>query len=277
MKPLFLTTLSLLLCLSYQTAAQPNLPFSEGTLAPNVHHTGKVWLNNLTLADSIFDYGITIARFAAGAKLNWHTHPKGQQLLILDGAGLYQERGKPLQVVQKGDIVKCAPNVEHWHAATPDEGVIYLAITGNAPTKWLEAVPEAEFEAIDAVAIRAKMTEAQLIKLSRDKWTWMADKNVELLETLFHENSVFVHMGGSWGKQQEIEVIKSGGIHYKKADIHEVSVQVMENTAVLLNKITLLAVVGGNEVTNPFMVTEVYKQVNGSWKLAALSFTRLLN
>jgi len=77
-------------------------------------------------------------------------------------------------------------------------------------------------------------------------------------------------------KAQEIEIIKSGRIHYKQADIHEVSVNVIGATAVLLNRITLLAVVGGNEVTNPFMVTEVYVQQEGSWRLVALSFTRLL-
>ena len=104
----------------------------------------------------------------------------------------------------------------------------------------------------------------------------MSERNVETLDALFHEKSVFVHMGGSWGKEQELEIIKSGGIHYKKADIHEVSVNIIGATAILLNKITLLAVVGGNEVTNPFMVTEVYVQQEGSWKLASLSFTRLL-
>lgn len=116
----------------------------------------------------------------------------------------------------------------------------------------------------------------KIIQLSKDKWKWMSDKNVETLADLFDEKSVFVHMGGSWGKQQEIDVIKSGGIWYKKATIHDVSVNIIENTAVLLNKIDLLAVVGGNEVTNPFIVTEVYIKKDGSWKLGSLSFTKLL-
>ena len=54
------------------------------------------------------------------------------------------------------------------------------------------------------------------------------------------------------------------------------SVNIIGTTAILLNRITLLAVVGGNEVTNPFMVTEVYVQQDDGWKLASLSFTRLL-
>jgi hypothetical protein len=118
--------------------------------------------------------------------------------------------------------------------------------------------------------------EQEVINLSKEKWDWMSERNVDTLNVLFHEKSVFVHMGGAWGKEREIDIIKSGGIHYKKADIHEASVNIIDNTAVLLNRITLLAVVGGNEVTNPFMVTEVYVQQEGNWKLASLSFTRLL-
>ncbi len=118
--------------------------------------------------------------------------------------------------------------------------------------------------------------EQEIVDLSKDKWQWMADKNADVLGNLFHEKSMFVHMGGSWGKEQEINIIKSGGIWYKKADIHEVSVNIIDNTAILLNRIDLLAVVGGNEVTNPFMVTEVYMKQDGNWKLGSLSFTRLM-
>ena len=118
--------------------------------------------------------------------------------------------------------------------------------------------------------------EKEVINLSKEKWRWMAERKVDSLDGLFHEKAVFVHMGGSWGKAQELEIIKSGGIHYKQADIHEVSVNIIGATAILLNTITLLAVVGGKEVTNPFVVTEVYVQQNDSWTLASLSFTRLL-
>jgi hypothetical protein len=118
--------------------------------------------------------------------------------------------------------------------------------------------------------------EQEVINLSKDKWQWMPDKKVDILDNLFHEKAVFVHMGGSWGKEQELNIIKGGGIWYKKADIHEVSVNIIGTTAILLNRITLLAVVWGNEVNNPFEVTEVYVQQDGSWKLASLSFTRLL-
>ena len=118
--------------------------------------------------------------------------------------------------------------------------------------------------------------EQEVIDLSKEKWRWMSEHDIDALAALFHEKSVFVHMGGSWGKERELDVIKSGGIHYKNADIHEVSVNIIGTTAILLNRITLLAVVGGNEVTNPFVVTEVYVQQEATWTLASLSFTRLL-
>ena len=118
--------------------------------------------------------------------------------------------------------------------------------------------------------------EQEIVNLSKEKWQWMADKNADKLADLFHEKSMFVHMGGSWGKEQEVNIIKGGMIWYKKADIHDVSVNIIDNAAILLKRITLLAVVGGNEVTNPFMVTEVYIKQKGKWKLGSLSFTKLI-
>ena len=65
-------------------------------------------------------------------------------------------------------------------------------------------------------------------------------------------------------------------IWYKKAEIYSSSVNIFGNTAILLNDIDLLAVVGGNEVTNPFMVTEVYIKENGKWKMGSLTFSHLM-
>lgn len=119
-------------------------------------------------------------------------------------------------------------------------------------------------------------SEQEILQLSKDKWQWMADKNVDKLKDLFDEKSVFVHMGGSWGKDQELNTIKSGGIWYKKADVYGASVNVVGNTAILLNDIDLVAVVGGNEVINPFMVTEVYIKENNQWKMGSLTFSKLM-
>jgi len=118
--------------------------------------------------------------------------------------------------------------------------------------------------------------EQEVITLSKDKWQWMAERNVEALDKLFTEEAVFVHMGGTMTRSQELEVIKSGRIQYKDAQIQEVSVRFVGTTAILLNRIRLVAVVGGNEVVNPFTVTEVYVQQGGAWKLASLSFTRMM-
>lgn len=119
-------------------------------------------------------------------------------------------------------------------------------------------------------------TEKEIMDLSSKKWQWMSDKQADSLAQLFHEEARFVHMGGTWGKDREIEIIRSGMIHYKQADIHEVNTAILGDTAILWNRITLLAVVGGNEVSNPFMVTEVYIKEADRWKLANLSFSKLL-
>jgi hypothetical protein len=122
----------------------------------------------------------------------------------------------------------------------------------------------------------ATKAEQELLDLSKAKWQWMSDKQVDTLNGLFDENCVFVHMGGSWGKTQELNTIKNGFIWYKKAEIYGASVNIFGNTAILLNDIDLLAVVGGNEVVHAFMVTEVYLKEEGKWKMGSLTFSTLL-
>jgi len=117
--------------------------------------------------------------------------------------------------------------------------------------------------------------EQEVLNLSKQKWLWMSDKNADSLNVLFNAKSNFVHMGGTWGKDREVEIIKTGFIWYKKAEVYAASVNIFGNTAILLNDIDLVAVVGGNEVINPFMVTEVYLKENGRWKLAQLTFSHL--
>lgn len=114
---------------------------------------------------------------------------------------------------------------------------------------------------------RVFTTEEQVIvDLSNNKWDWMAEKNVDKLAELFHENSQFVHMGGYWGKQQELETIRTGGIWYKKAEIHDVQVKFAAGTATVYSRIHLNSVVGGNSVRFPFIVREcmLWKMVNGN-------------
>lgn len=278
MKQVFCTTL-LIAAISFQLIAQDKSFFSKGEKSPNVHHVGDVWLKEIYGADSIFNSSISIATFAVGARLDWHKHPGGQILMFTEGEGYYQEKGKPKQTVHKGEMIKCLPDVEHWHGATPKSGVTYIASspTQKGKTLWSQRVTDESYNSnpINPTTIINTNAEQVIIELSKKKWLWMADKNVELLNALFDEKSVFVHMGGSWGKEQELNTIKSGGIHYKQADIQETSVQIIGNTAILLNKIRLTAIVGGNEVINPFMVTEIYVQQNDKWTLGSLSFTKL--
>ena len=115
--------------------------------------------------------------------------------------------------------------------------------------------------------------EQEIIDLSREKWRRMSEQNADTLATLFHDQARFVHMSGTWGKDEEIDIIRSGRIHYKQADVHEVVVEVVDDTAILWNRITLLAVVRGNEVSNPFTVTEVYRKQENGWKMLAMTFS----
>jgi hypothetical protein len=103
----------------------------------------------------------------------------------------------------------------------------------------------------------------EIIDLSKKIWDWMAEKNVDSLKNLFDDKVMFVHMGGTWGKTQELETIKSGGIWYKHAEVYAADVRTFGNAAILLEDIDLQAVVGGRQVTNAFMVTEVYVKENG--------------
>lgn len=127
---------------------------------------------------------------------------------------------------------------------------------------------------ITSMPILAQSTAEQEIKdLSKKKWEWMANKNVEELAKLFDDKSRFVHMSGSWKKERELEIIETGSIWYKKADIHDVVIETFGDTVILWNRITLLAVVRGNEVSNEFTVTEIYKKESADWKLLDLTFS----
>ena len=156
--------------------------------------------------------------------------------------------------------------------------LIIAAVIGSVSAQSTKSKPDRSEpqKKESSVSTSEKNSERELLKLSKEKWQWMSERKVDSLDALFHEKAVFVHMGATMSKTQELDVIKSGGIHYKTVEIQEASVRFIDKTAILLNKIRLVAVVGGNEVTNPFMVTEVYVQQKGTWKLASLSFTRLL-
>lgn len=141
-------------------------------------------------------------------------------------------------------------------------------------TTLLTALMLAAFGAINAQSYTAE--EQAIIDISSAKWQWMAEKNVDQLAQLFHESAQFVHMGGYWGKEDELSTIATGGIWYKQADIHSVEVKFAAGTATVYSDIHLSSEVGGNAVRYPFYVTEVYLMDQGRWQLSSLVFTRKL-
>lgn len=116
-------------------------------------------------------------------------------------------------------------------------------------------------------------SDQEVLALSKDKWEWMADKNVDKLASLFHDQSKFVHMSGTWKKDEELEIIKTGSIWYKNAAVHDVAAEVVGDVAVIWSRITLTAVVRGNDVVTEFTVTEVFKKERKTWQLLALTFS----
>ena len=148
MKKALYCTILLCILLSARALAQDVAIFPKGEIATVNNHTGTVWLKELNVADSTIDCNITTATFTAGAKLDWHIHPAGQILLIIEGEGYYQEKGKPVQVVHKGDVIKCAPGVSHWHGAAPNSTFTYIAVSTNSKknkTQWLHRVTDTEY------------------------------------------------------------------------------------------------------------------------------------
>jgi len=129
-------------------AAQETTFFTKDGVQLPVRNTGNNTLVELYHADSIFTYNIAVAIFPPRKKLDWHYHPGGQILIITEGVGYYQERGMPKRIVRKGEVIKCLPGVEHWHGASIETGVTYLATSPaqKGPTVWLLKVTDEEYQ-----------------------------------------------------------------------------------------------------------------------------------
>src|SRR5512133_3599190 len=126
--------------------------FPKGDKITNNNFTGTAWLQMLVNNDSTYNTSIGNVSFEPGARTNWHKHPGGQILLITDGKGYYQEKGKPVQLLHKGDIVKIPPFAEHWHGATADIGLTHIAISTNLQSGsvvWLQPVTDEEYNSIE--------------------------------------------------------------------------------------------------------------------------------
>ena len=122
--------------------------FPKGKAGPGENFTGKAWNIGLVPDDTTYNTVVGNVYFEPGARSNWHIHPSGQILVITDGVGFHQIKGLPKQTIKKGDVVKCPPNVEHWHGASPDTGLQQMYILPNTEkgiVQWLQPVTEEEY------------------------------------------------------------------------------------------------------------------------------------
>lgn len=127
-------------------------PATDRRAARTVRKAGAASLVELVKADATFPFNVVSATFEPGKRLDWHKDAGGQILIFTDGSGYVQEKGQPKYLVHKGDIVKSAPGVEHWHGAAAEIGTTHIAITpvSETSTKWLEKVSDKEYSGASA-------------------------------------------------------------------------------------------------------------------------------
>ena len=150
MKKILLVLTALIITGGITIAKELNQPFAKGEINPySKFFTGTTHLNMLVTRDDVFNSSIGNVTFDKGARTNWHKHSGGQILLVTAGEGRYQEKGKEIQILKAGDVVKNPPNVEHWHGAAPDSEFAHISIEPNIPnnqTTWLDAVTDEEYK-----------------------------------------------------------------------------------------------------------------------------------
>jgi len=122
--------------------------FQEGDKASADYFTGTAWVKTLVANDDTLTTIISNVVFEPGARNNWHKHPAGQILICTEGIGYYQERGKPIQTLHAGDVIKILPGAEHWHGASPTSRFTHIAINVNTEkgvVTWLKPVTDEEY------------------------------------------------------------------------------------------------------------------------------------
>jgi len=127
-----------------------NIIFPKGERASTDFFIGTAFVNMLISdVDRIYNCQVYDVVFEAGTRNNWHKHLGGQLLLVTDGKGYYQEKGKVAKLLQKGDVVTIPPNVEHWHGASPDSSFTHIGISPNMQNGgaiWLSPVTDEEYQ-----------------------------------------------------------------------------------------------------------------------------------
>ncbi|WP_316803716.1 cupin domain-containing protein [Pedobacter nototheniae] len=130
---------------------ETNEIFPKGEPTSKDWFTGNAFLTLLVGQDKNNDFSAGSVTFEPEARTNWHTHPKGQVLLIIEGKGFYQEKGKTAQSIKKGDVINIPENTEHWHGATATTKMVHIAITNFKDEKqvnWLEPVSDVEYKSV---------------------------------------------------------------------------------------------------------------------------------
>lgn len=125
--------------------------FPKGDKVTNSNFIGTVYVHMIAHSDTTHNINMGNVTFEPGARTNWHYHPGGQILMITEGTGYYQEKGRPIKWMRKGDVIKCPHNVEHWHGASPKTGVTHLAIGTNTnlgAAVWLRPVTDEEYDTL---------------------------------------------------------------------------------------------------------------------------------
>jgi quercetin dioxygenase-like cupin family protein len=123
--------------------------FPKGQLGPATNFTGNAYNFGLVANDSTYNTLVGTVYFEKRAHSNWHIHPSGQILIVLNGEGYHQIEGQPKQTMRTGDVIKCPPKVKHWHGATEDSSLTQLYIlpkTENGIVTWLEAVTDEQYQ-----------------------------------------------------------------------------------------------------------------------------------
>ena len=134
------------------TTAIVNSIFRRGEKSTSSNNfNGGVWVERYVSTGDSLDCIVSLVTFEPGVRTNWHTHPGGQILIVVEGVGYYQEKGKPRRIIRKGDVVKCPPGVTHWHGASPDSEFAHLVVAPDAEkgeVTWLQKVTEEEYNGL---------------------------------------------------------------------------------------------------------------------------------
>ncbi|MCO6382775.1 cupin domain-containing protein [Oceanicola sp. 502str15] len=115
---------------------------------PAEHFTGAVRQDNRHSPEDGTSAGAVIVTFEPGARTAWHTHPRGQLLIVTAGLGWVQREGGPKEEIAAGDKVWFAPGEKHWHGARDSHALTHVAVhevVNGSNVDWMEHVSDADY------------------------------------------------------------------------------------------------------------------------------------